>query len=75
MERMKPSCPLSRVRELVLTGRIRYTRTAILGAEAMGFDRQGIRREILGLKTEEFYKSMTTYRDATIWHMAGCISP
>ncbi len=67
MEKSKPSCPLSQVKALAEAGKLRFTRSALMGADALGFDRQGIRQEILRLETAEFYKSMTTYRDSTIW--------
>ena len=67
MEKSKPSCPLSQVKARAEAGKLRYTRSALLAADALGFDRHGIKLEILRLETAEFYKSMTTYRDSTIW--------
>lgn len=67
MEKSKPSCPLSQVKALVEAGKLRYAKSALLAADALGFDRHGIKLEILRLETAEFYKSMTTYRDSTTW--------
>lgn len=67
MEKNKPSCSLSQVKALVEAGKISYTKTALLTAESLGFNRLGIKAEVLKLEANEFYKSMTTYRDSTVW--------
>lgn len=67
MEKIKPACPLEDVKKLVDAGRIRYTRTALENAAALGFSRADIRREVMRLERDEFYKSMTTYQDSHVW--------
>ena len=67
MEKRTPHCPLSKIKELIADQKVSYTKSALLVADALGFDRQGIRTEILKLERSEFYKSMMTYHDAKIW--------
>lgn len=67
MEKNKPSCPLSKVKTLVQAGKVRFTITAQMDAKRMGFAKTDIAEEILCLESREFYKSMTTYRDAAVW--------
>lgn len=67
MEKNKPSSPLAYIKKMVAEGRVRYTHTSIATANALGFNRRAILAEIMALKPEEFYKSMTTYRDSHIW--------
>lgn len=43
------------------------TGSAMLGAELLGLDRQGIIDVLMALTSADFYKSMTTYADHTIW--------
>ena len=67
MEKNKPHCPLSRVKELVKEGKVRFTVTSLKDADLLGFRRVDIMNELLLLESREFYKSMTTYRDSTTW--------
>lgn len=67
MEKRTPHCQLSRVRELVRMGRVRTTHSARVGAIALGFSYSEMIAVVLELKSADFYKSMTTYADHTIW--------
>lgn len=67
MEKSTPSCKLSWVQKLVALGRVRLTRTAVDGGEALGFDAEGVVGVVAALKVQDFYKSMTTHADHTIW--------
>lgn len=67
MEKRKPHCPLATAQSLIEEGKIRYTGSALAGAAAMGFDESGIIQVLLSLTMHDFYKSMTTYADNTIW--------
>ena len=67
MEKRTPHCKLSRVKELIEAGKVRITHSARMGAVAMGFDYTGMLAVVLELKSIDFYKSMTTYADHTIW--------
>ena len=41
--------------------------TALDGAEAMGFDFDGMLAVVMALTTADFYKSMTTHADHRVW--------
>ena len=76
MEKNKPHCPLHVVKALIESGQVRATATALMDARSLGFDASGLYNEVLCLQSTEFYKSMTTYNDHTIWqdvyrHRAG----
>jgi motility quorum-sensing regulator / GCU-specific mRNA interferase toxin len=67
MEKRSPHCKLSRVKVLVDAGKVRTTHTARVGAVALGFSYSDMLAVVLALKPADFYKSMTTYADHTIW--------
>jgi motility quorum-sensing regulator/GCU-specific mRNA interferase toxin len=69
MEKRKPHYPLSRVKELIRQGSYRVTRTALLCATRdFGFvEASQLAGCILNLEIKDFYKSMTTYHDSTLW--------
>jgi motility quorum-sensing regulator/GCU-specific mRNA interferase toxin len=67
VEKNTPHCKLTVVKSLLEAGNFRVTRSARTGAEAMGIDYHGMLAVILVLKTSDFYKSMTTHADHTIW--------
>jgi motility quorum-sensing regulator/GCU-specific mRNA interferase toxin len=67
MEKRTPHCPLRRVKELVQAGNVRTTNTARVGAAALGLDFAGMLSIVLALNHSDFYKSMTTHADHTVW--------
>jgi motility quorum-sensing regulator/GCU-specific mRNA interferase toxin len=67
MEKGTPHCKLSIVKALIEAGKVRMTASAVVGAELLGFDRVGMVGVVLALTPADFYKSMTTYADHTIW--------
>src|SRR5580692_8727354 len=67
MEKRTPHCELSRVKVLVEAGKVRTTQTARVGAVALGLSYSDMLAVVLALKQADFYKSMTTYADHTIW--------
>ncbi|TAJ93606.1 MAG: type II toxin-antitoxin system MqsR family toxin [Gammaproteobacteria bacterium] len=67
MEKGTPHCKLTIVKALVQAGKVRTTYAARAGANALGFDFAGILAVVMGLKSTDFYKSMTTHADHTIW--------
>ena len=67
MEKRTPHCKLPLVKALVREGKVRMTASAVAGAEALGFDRTGMVDVILALAPTDFFKSMTTHADHTIW--------
>ena len=67
MEKRTPHCKLSIVKALVETGKVRTTQSARLGATALGFGFHDMLEVVKALTPTDFYKSMTTYADHTIW--------
>ncbi|MCK9389157.1 MAG: type II toxin-antitoxin system MqsR family toxin [Sulfuritalea sp.] len=67
MEKGKPHYPLRAVKLLVKQGKVRSTMTALSGAEAMGFDFDGMLDVVMALSATDFYKSMTTHADHRVW--------
>lgn len=67
MEKRTPHTPLHTVQALVMEGRVRVTKAALIGARQSGCDHDDIIENVLALSMKEFYKSMTTHADYTIW--------
>lgn len=67
MEKGTPHRELPAVKALIEAGRVRTTNAARAGADALGFDYAGMLAVIMALKPTDFYKSMTTHADHTIW--------
>jgi len=58
---------LTRVKALIEAGKVRPTHTARATAALLGFDFKGMIAVVASLTMKDFYKSMTTYADNTIW--------
>jgi motility quorum-sensing regulator/GCU-specific mRNA interferase toxin len=67
MEKRTPHCRLTDVKALVEAGKVRATRSARLGATELGLDLSGMLTVVIALTAADFYKSMTTHADHTIW--------
>ena len=67
MEKRTPHCPLPVIKTLIEAGKVRTTHAARSGANALGFDCAEMLAVVAGLKPTDFYKSMTTHADHTIW--------
>jgi motility quorum-sensing regulator / GCU-specific mRNA interferase toxin len=67
MEKSTPHCKLPRVKALLLGGKVRSTFTALTGAAALGMDFDGMLDVVRGLTARDFYKSMTTHSDHSVW--------
>ncbi|WP_027474314.1 type II toxin-antitoxin system MqsR family toxin [Curvibacter gracilis] len=67
MEKSTPHCKLATVRALVSAGQVRTTQSARLGATALGLTFSDMLAVIMALTPADFYKSMTTHADHTIW--------
>lgn len=69
MEERKPHYTLSRVKMLIQEGSYRVTRTALQCATRnFGYiERSLLATRILELNAKDFYKSMTTLYDSTLW--------
>ncbi len=67
MEKHTPHCKLSIVKELIKQDKLRLTHAARSGATALGLNLQGVLAILMNLSSRDFYKSMTTHADHTIW--------
>jgi motility quorum-sensing regulator / GCU-specific mRNA interferase toxin len=67
MEKGIPHCKLAVVKALVETGRVRTTHAARVGATELGFGLSDMLAVVMALTPADFYKSMTTHADHTIW--------
>lgn len=67
MEKRTPHCPLPVIKTLIEAGKVRTTHAARSGANALGFDYAEMLAVVVALKPTDFYKSMTTHADHTIW--------
>lgn len=67
MEKQSPHCKLSRIHELISAGKIRTTYSSLAGAAAAGLDFDAMVEVLKNLKTQDFYKSMTSYADHKTW--------
>jgi motility quorum-sensing regulator/GCU-specific mRNA interferase toxin len=67
MEKGTPHCKLPVVKRLVDEGKVRMTRTALIGAADMGFDALAIIEVVKALSPKDFYKSMTAHEDHRVW--------
>lgn len=67
MEKSTPHCKLTRVKALLLEGKVRSTFTALTGAAALGMDFDAMLNVVRGLTATDFYKSMTTLTDHSVW--------
>ena len=72
MEKGTPHCKLPVIKALIAAGKVRTTHAAGTGASALGFDYAGMLAVVMGLKPTDFYKSMTTHADHTIWQDRSC---
>jgi len=67
MEKFRAHRPLPLVKQLIGEGLVRATFTATKHAEALGFSAEDMFDVVLALKAADFYKSMTTYADNSVW--------
>lgn len=68
MEKRKPHCPLSAIKALVQDGKVRATRSAIETATELGvYNLESMAAVVMTLTQADFYKSMTTHVDSTVW--------
>ena len=52
---------------MIQAGKVRTTKSALAGAEMLGFDFDAIVGVLMALTSKDFYKSMTTHLDHKIW--------
>ena len=67
MEKPRPHCKLAVVKALVVAGKVRATHSARLGASALGMEFSDVLAVVMALTPADFYKSMTTHSDHTVW--------
>jgi motility quorum-sensing regulator/GCU-specific mRNA interferase toxin len=67
MEKRTPHCKLSTVKALVEAGKVRTTHAARAGANELGFTLSDMLDVVKALTPADFYKSMTTHADYTVW--------
>ena len=67
MEKHCPHCRLPIVKALVEAGKARSTYSALQGAAQLGLDFSDMLDVVMNLTPADFYKSMTTHADHTIW--------
>lgn len=67
MEKPTPHCKLTVVKAFVEAGKVRATRSARLGATALGLELSDMLAVVMALTPADFYKSMTTHADHTVW--------
>lgn len=68
MEKRKAHYALTSVKKLIEDGKVSFTKTALVGGAAMGFDAAAIVEVVSGLTTKCLYKSMTSHADHKTWH-------
>lgn len=67
MEKKTPHCKLTIVKALIESGNVRTTHSARVGADALDLDLCDMLAVVLALEPRDFYMSMTTHADHTVW--------
>ena len=67
MEKRTPHCKLAVVKALVEAGKVRTTHAARVGANELGLALSNMLDVVMALTPADFYKSMTTHADHTVW--------
>ena len=67
MEKRTSHCKLTVVKALVEAGKVRTTHAARVGANELGFALSDMLDVVMALTPADFYKSMTTHADHTVW--------
>ncbi len=67
MEKPTPHCKLTVVKAFVGAGKVRVTQSARMGATALGLELSDMLAVVMALTPADFYKSMTTHADHTVW--------
>ena len=67
MEKNTPHCKLAVIQAMIEAGKVRSTKAAREGAVALGLDFDGMLAVVGSLTSADFYKSMTTHANHTVW--------
>lgn len=66
-EKRKPAHDLGKIKTLIEAKKVRVTATALAGAAQLGLNQKQVLNVIQKLTKQDFYKSMTTHHDHTLW--------
>lgn len=67
MEKGTPHCKLAIVKRLIASGNVRATNSARTGASALRLTFADMLDVVVALTPADFFKSMTTHADHTVW--------
>lgn len=67
MEKRTPHCKLPVVKALVEAEKVRATQSARLGTTVLGFELSDMLAVVTALKPADFYKSINTHADHSVW--------
>ncbi|QCY09543.1 type II toxin-antitoxin system MqsR family toxin [Pseudomonas sp. MPC6] len=67
MEKRTPHCKLSAVKALIEVGKVRTTQAARVGANELVLEFSQMLAVVTALTPADFYKSMPTHADHTVW--------
>jgi motility quorum-sensing regulator/GCU-specific mRNA interferase toxin len=67
VEKRTPHCKLPVVKALVEAGKVRTTHAARTGANELGLAFSDMLDVVMALTPTDFFKSMTTHADHTVW--------
>ena len=67
MEKNTPHYKLAVVQALATAGKVRTTHAARAGASELGLTFSDMLMTVTAMTSADFYKSMTTYADHTLW--------
>jgi motility quorum-sensing regulator / GCU-specific mRNA interferase toxin len=67
MEKQTPHYKLGVAKDLVEAGKVRTTHAARVCANELGFAFSEMLDVVMALTPSDFYKSMTTHADHTVW--------
>lgn len=67
MEKRTPQYGLDLIKTCIVERRYRVTQSARAGAARLGYDEAGLLAVLAKLQRSDFYKSMTTHADHTVW--------
>jgi motility quorum-sensing regulator/GCU-specific mRNA interferase toxin len=67
MEKQTPHCKLATAKALLEAGKVRTTHAARAGANELGIEFSDMLAVVMALTPADFYKSMTTHVDHTVW--------
>lgn len=67
MRRSVPKYDLATIQTMIVAGDFRITSSAMIDAAMIDYDSKDIKRIVLTLQTDDFYKSMPSHKNESIW--------